>query len=426
MTDQPPLEPLQTPPFDPPPPVPPAPRRRDRAPAVIGVAVIVALLGGIAALYVTRDAGRSAAIITPTSTAPRPTTTEPVGPPTERELEDVVAEISAFVAEARQLEFDHAVKVDLLDDDAFSQRVRDDASADIEELDKIEGVLRALGLLAPDDDLADALASLLGDSVVGFYDPETDELVARGASITPYVRLTLAHELTHALDDQQFELDRPTLDEADDESGTGFSALVEGNALRIEDAYRETLTDDERRQADDEEARLGAGLDISSVPRVLTEIIAFPYAFGPALLDALVQDGGEERVNQAFTDPPITSEQVVDPQGWLSGRQDPIRVEPPVADGEIVDQGEIGFWGIVLLLEDELGQAEAVPLAEGWGGDWYVAWKRGDDTCVRGTIVMDSASDLGELVAGLEQWADAQPDAQIDATGDRVTYEACS
>ena len=75
--------------------------------------------------------------------------------------------------------------------------------------------------------------------VVGFYDPETDELVVRGAALTPYVRTTIAHELVHALDDQHLDLDRPEYDEADDEIGFGFSSVVEGNARRVENAYRE-------------------------------------------------------------------------------------------------------------------------------------------------------------------------------------------
>ena len=99
--------------------------------------------------------------------------------------------------------------------------------------------LEGLGLVEPDADLVESMRSLLGVGVVGFYDPETDELVVRGAALTPYVRTTIAHELIHALDDQHLDLDRPEYDEADDEVGFGFSSVVEGNARRIEDAYRD-------------------------------------------------------------------------------------------------------------------------------------------------------------------------------------------
>jgi len=75
--------------------------------------------------------------------------------------------------------------------------------------------------------------TLLTAGVVGFYDPETKQLVVRGTDTTPFTRRVLAHELTHALDDQHFDLNRQQLDKADDETGFGFSALVEGNARRV-------------------------------------------------------------------------------------------------------------------------------------------------------------------------------------------------
>jgi hypothetical protein len=430
VADRPPLEPMVEPPFDPPPPPPPIQPESNRLPAIVGLAVILALLASVLGIFLNRgddDSDTTASIPTTSTTDVAPSTTVDTTPPSKTEIADVVEEISAFVADARGLEYKHKVTVDLLDDAAFSDRVRKDAVDDLKSLEETEGVLRALGLLEKGVHLADALQQLLGDSVVGFYDPKTDELVVRGAAITPYVRLTLAHELTHALDDQHFELDRPDLDEADDETGTGFSALVEGNALRIEDEYRDTLTDDERQQADDEEARLGASIDLSSLPRVLPEIVAFPYAFGPGLLDALVAKGGEAEVNRAFDRPPMTSEQVIDPQSWISGDRAATELHPakPKADGKIIDQGVLGMWGIVLLLEDELGQQGAAPVAQGWGGDWYVAWERGDEVCVRNTLVMDTASDLDELASALDQWAAGQPDAEVEQADGSVTYTAC-
>ena len=392
--------------------------------AVVALLLVIALaLGGIAVVVRQDDADddRPSAVRREEST-----TTQPVGtPPTKDELDAVVADLSAFVAEVRGLEFAEPVPVTLLDDAAFTARVEQDAIEDIAELDETEGVLRALGLLEDGVDLAATLRQFLGAGVVGFYDPETGELVVRGAVITPYVRLTIAHELTHALDDQHFELDRPALDDADDESGAGFSALVEGNAVRVEDAFRATLSDEERQQAEAEEARLSANLDLSKLPRVVPELIAFPYAFGPTLVEALLEEGGEARVNRAFAEPPTTTEQVLDPASWLAHGEPAIDVAPPPADGEIFDQGVLGLWGIVLLLEDELGQVDAVQAARGWGGDWYVAWNQGDDVCVRTTFEMDSAEDLEELASGLEDWAVAQDDAELERTGDQLTLRSC-
>lgn len=398
--------------------------RRNPLVAVVAVLLVVALAVSGIAIVVRRDDD----VDERRSSAPRdetPTTQPPGAPPTKDELDAVVAELSAFVAEVRGLAFEAPVPVTLLDDAAFTARVEQDAIEDIAELDETEGVLRALGLLEDGVDLAATLRSFLGAGVVGFYDPETGELVVRGAAITPYVRLTIAHELTHALDDQHFELDRPALDEADDESGAGFSALVEGNAVRVEDAFRATLSDEEREQAEAEEARLSASLDLSKVPRVVPELIAFPYAFGPTLVQTLLEEGGEGRVDEAFSAPPTTTEQVLDPAAWLAHGEPPIEVAPPTAEGEVFDQGVLGLWGIVLLLEDEVGQRDAVEAARGWGGDWYVAWSQGDDVCVRATFQMDSADDLRQLASALDSWAVAQDDAEIERAGEQVTLRSC-
>ena len=404
--------------------------RRHRSPlvAVVAVLVVVALAVGGITIAIGRgddddDSSSSAGSTTSTSAAASTTT----GPPaTEAQIDSVVADISAFVAKARDLPFDHPVKVALLPDEAFGQRVAAEAVEDEKQLTETQDVLKALGLLEPGVSLRDTLTSFLEQGVVGFYDPKTDELVVRGAAMTPYVRITLAHELTHALDDQHFEIDRPDLDKADDERALAFSALVEGNALRIEDEYRSSLTKKERDQASAEEAKLGAGIDLAKIPRVVPELVGFPYIFGPGLVTAIAKAGGERAVDAAFGKPPVTSEQVVHPQDWLDGRATPLTVAPPKADGTVFDQGVLGFWGIYILVEQQVGQRDAAAAATGWGGDWYVAWKDADRTCVRASLEMDTPSELREVTSSLQDWAASQHDATVTTGRDAVGFTACS
>jgi hypothetical protein len=143
------------------------------------------------------------------------------------------------------------------------------------------------------------------------------------------------------------------------------------------------------------------------------------------MVGALADAGGEARVDEAFREPPVTSEQVIDASAWLAGDAEPVAVQPPDAPAEVFDQGVLGLWGIVLLLEDELGQPDAFAAAQGWGGDWYVAWREGDRTCVRNTFVMDTADDLRQLASGLEDWAAAQDDAEVDRAEASVTLTSC-
>jgi hypothetical protein len=355
-----------------------------------------------------------------------PSTTAPSGPVDEAELRQVVEDISAFVEEERGLEFREQVDVELASDDEFEQRLLEDFEEDVDEMERTDVLMTGFGLIDPDVDVVEAMRTLLGGGVVGFYDPETGELVVRGTGLTPYVRTTIAHELVHALDDQHFELDRPQYDDADDEVGFGFTALVEGNARRIENAYRESLTEEEQQQADEEEMTIGGNLDLSAIPFVMVAMLQAPYEVGPGFVEALLDDGEQPALDRAFDEPPRTSEQILHPDAYLGGEAR-AQVPHPRPGGEVVDQGVAGELLVQLVLTGAVSQGEAARAAEGWGGDWAVAWRDGDRSCVAMAIVGDTTSDTDELREAFGQWAETQGDATVSgASGAPVTVEACA
>lgn len=377
------------------------------------LAAVLLALGGV--LAVTGLGGDSAGDQLPDGT----TTTAP-----ERDLAEVVADVQAFVEAERDLEFLREVPVELLEDDEFEARLLEDAEEDRADAEEDERVLRALGLLEPGVDLYDVLLGFIGDAVVGFYDPEAGELVVRGGRFSPYARSTLAHELTHALDDQHFDLDRPEIEDGEDEAALAFQALVEGNALRVEAAYREEMSAADRLQAAFEEQRLAASIDVGDVPPVIPAIIGFPYQSGPAFVDALLGAGGNARVDEAFRTPPTTSEDILDPAGWLAGRE-VVEVPAPAAEGELLDDGVYGESTLVVTLEPVLGTQDATTAADGWGGDRFVAWGTPDGgACVRATIAMDTPADLEELTVALREWA-AERGARVQRAGGTVTFTSC-
>lgn len=415
------------------------PRRRGRTALAVVAAAVLTFAGvlGVAALSDEGDAGPSGAPAP--AAAPEPDVDEPAAPgePPEdgaggddvpasaAELEAVVEELSAEVAELRGRPFLAPVAVELLDGEAFTQRLLEDlAEEDAEQLARTGEALVAMGLLEPDTDLEQVLRSFLGEGVLGFYDPETGELVVRGAAVTPALRSTIVHELVHAHDDQHFELHRPEVDEADDERALAFAALVEGNALRVQQAWEATLSRGELAELLLEQLAAGAEVDLDDVPAVVVEQLQMPYLAGLAMVQALVEEGGEARVDEAFTDPPTTSEQVLHPERLLAGEGAQAVALPP-ADGEVLDQGAYGELMVRLTLESELDEDQAREAAEGWGGDAYVTWADGDATCVRSTFRMDTSRDLRELVAAWEAWAQAHGDAEVGAAPDAVTVTAC-
>lgn len=399
------------------------PRRRWPM-ALVGLVVIAALVAASALVRGASSGERDGDRAGGDGRAPATTAAEPA---TEAELTAAVSEISAFVAAQRGVEFLEPVTVELESEGDFQDRLLADFDEDAEELRQTEVFLEGFGLVDPEVDMVAAMRSLLGGGVVGFYDPETDELVVRGAALTPYVRTTIAHELVHALDDQHHDLDRPEYDEARDEIAFGFGALVEGNARRVENAYRESLTPEERDQADEEELALGGGIDVESIPLILIDLITAPYTLGEPLVEGLVGEGGEGLLDASLADPPRTSEQVLEPERYTA-REAAVDVPPPVVAGEVVDEGAIGELLVLLVLAEELGIDDARGAASGWGGDWGVAWRDGERSCVTATLVGDDGTDTDEMRRAFERWADAQDSARVDAAagGGPFTVESCS
>lgn len=348
---------------------------------------------------------------------------EPASP---EELQRAIDETSAFVAGERGLEFTEPVDVELADDEQFERRLLEDFDEEADELRDTQVFLQGLGLVEPDVDLVETMRTLLGAGVVGFYDPEDDELVVRGTALTPFVRTTLAHELTHALDDQHFDLHRPRYDDADDEIGFGFSAVVEGNARRVEDAYRNSLTDEEREAAALEELTTGGGVQPGEVPLVVVDLILAPYAWGEALVESLASEGGREAIDAALEAPPRTSEQVMDPAAYRS-REERVDVRPPEVPGEVVEDGVAGQLLLVLVLAEHLGMDDAQAAMDGWGGDWAVAWRDGDRPCVTLDLVGDTPGDTAEMEDAFQRWADAYGGAEVSAGPDGlVRVESCA
>ena len=332
----------------------------------------------------------------------------------------VVAELKAFVESARGLRFLEPVDVAVVDDAAFRRFLSGGTPTEQSDVDVAKGVLRALDLLDAADNQGPS-GELDPDTVAGFYDTETKELVVRGTRLTPFVRQVLVHELTHALDDQHFDLN-PSL--VDDEAALAFEALVEGTALVVESRYLASLPEAERHAAAAEEEATFGGGGAGRIPEIVIELGAFPYRDGPRLVAALLAAGGPARLDAAFRSPPVSSAEVLHPERFLDG---PGRAGVPrvVAEGRVVDEGVLGEVVLRLVLARSLPRDRAASAAAGWAGDRYVAWTAGGRTCLRATVVMDNAAEAAELAAGLRHWAGATVDP-VTTRPPAVTVTRCA
>jgi len=341
--------------------------------------------------------------------------------PADRALVDGLV---AFVEGERGLAFRRAPELEVLDAEGFAAALRDlPAEEAVDEPDlAVDGdslrILEAFGLLDAGFDLAD-LTEPADRGILGFYDPVRERISVLGPRLDPFTQSVVVHELTHALDDQHFDLRRRHLD-ADDDANDAFLALVEGNATRVEAAFVDSLDPQGRREV---EAR-SAELDVDpGLPRFFVRYASFPYAAGPGFVAAVLGDGGRARLDRAFAEPPETTEQILHPRAYLEGEGREAVADPP-ADGAVLARASFGELGLFLVLEESTGTAEAARAATGWGGDRYVAWRAGSAVCVRWDVAMDSRRDLRELAEAFAAVVADQPGATVEV-GTRLRYARC-
>src|SRR3954465_8908650 len=237
-----------------------------------------------------------------------------------------------------------------------------------------EEVLKLLGLLKPGVDLRKVSGTVFGQGVAGYYDPRTKHLrVVSGAQTTNrfLYEITLAHELTHALEDQRFKLDLES--SSSDDAGLATLALVEGSATAVMFTYGE--------QHFTSEQTLGGlfsslGQDTGALPPFIEAQLVFPYVAGQEFVKRLYAAGGWGVVDAAYRfRPPASSEQIMHPDKYLAVElPDKVRLQAsPGAGWHRVVGGTWGEWATGQLVSNEA--------ATGWGGDRYELWQRGSDGC---------------------------------------------
>ncbi len=339
-----------------------------------------------------------------------------------------VRDLVRFVERERRLEFDHPIPVEFLDDAAFVDALAVEETAEDLELDRFYADdLYALGLVGPDFDLTTAVEVLDAAGVSGFYDDETKEMKVRGRDLDDViVRATVVHELTHALQDQTFDF--AAMRTRAKTSGADFAAtaLIEGDATWIEEAYVATLP---RGQQDEYYAQyeLAAEPDAaaSSAPAV-DLLLSMPYTLGYSFVDYVRARGGSSGVDEAFEHAPPSDEQVVDPVAFVGDERPVPPPRPKLEEGEERRGGadEIGVVQLFVVLAARLDPRVALEAATGWKGDTYVGYSKGEVPCIRAAISTDGARDARQLVAALKTWAGADA-VSIERRQAAVHLDAC-
>ena len=344
-----------------------------------------------------------------------PPGSEPVPP--EGPTPEAIAEVQRAVEDLRGLTFtervvaDSATRAELVDglEESF------DYSYPEELLERRSLAWQTIGVIPPRTSIRDELERFASGQVIGYYDTLTGELVFIGTDDpSPYERVTLAHELTHAIDDQNFGLERidGLITSCRDEAASAAIALVEGNATFFMTAYAF------RYLSTEEQLSLGqeAGGEQPQVAPFIEDQQIWPYTAGQGFVTALSNDGGIDAIDEAFRDPPISTEQILHPERYPNDVPTPVDVEdlaPALGEGwEDLDVQEVGEGWLLLALRLRLDDALAEEAATGWDGGIYRAWTDGRDVAVVLSTVWDSPEDAAAFADAMGEWTAASPDGQ--------------
>jgi hypothetical protein len=270
-----------------------------------------------------------------------------------------------------------------------------------------ELTLKRLGMPPANFHLRSFLVRLLAEQVAGYYDPRTRQFYLADWLDLDVQKPVIAHELTHALQDQHFDLRRfERWPKHESDAELAAHALVEGDATLTMFQY---VRRDLRRQLAMFRSLLGGGSGSTEVydsaPRVVRESLIFPYSQGSTWVDVVYERGGWELVSAAYKRLPASTEQILHPEKYFAGEA-PVRVNLRDISRQLgrnwrmADHDVNGEWGFYLLLDEFLKSNEVSRRAAGgWGGDRYALFlgPKETDALVTLKTIWDTERDAEEF-----------------------------
>jgi hypothetical protein len=260
-----------------------------------------------------------------------------------------------------------------------------------------EVTLKRLGLVPANFSLRPLIVRLLTEQVAGYYDPKEQQFHLADWIDVDGQKPIMAHELTHALQDQHFNLRRfEKWPKGDSDAELATHALIEGDATLAMTLY---VSSDRARALTFLKSFLTAetsSQELDKAPRALRETLLFPYQEGLTWTRSLYQNGGWATVSRAFKTLPQSSEQILHPPKYFI-HEAPVKVSLPDLQPSLgrgwrrIEADVNGEWSFYLILDEFLKSAStSKQAAAGWAGDRYATY---ENTSGQTTYVSLSAWD---------------------------------
>lgn len=256
------------------------------------------------------------------------------------------------------------------------------------EISRYTKILETLGFVPKGFDLARVYIDLLNEQVLGFYDPETKKLYMVVESdpnkLTPLVKFTAEHELTHGVQDQVFDLKKfrptaaPGTTEWNDDKDYALTALIEGDATQSQLLWIQggNLSSNELQDMLKDINNVTSS-ELDKAPLILKDTLTFPYEAGANFVQQLYKNGGWAAVDKAFRDyPPQSTSQIINFDKYQN-RKEPVAVQLPNTlqilggDWKTLGINTMGELQTRIWLEAAQANDKAKAGAKGWAGDRY-------------------------------------------------------
>ncbi|MGB9245979.1 MAG: hypothetical protein WCC03_21725 [Candidatus Acidiferrales bacterium] len=274
--------------------------------------------------------------------------------------------------------------------------------------------LEAFGLIPKDFPLDSFMLDVLTDQVAGLYDPKAKEFYIADWIPADEQRAVMSHELTHALEDQSFHID-PWIKAArpNDDAELAREAVSEGSALAAMVDY--TLRDQQVsvRDLPDVALLIRSGAveemdkdpNLAKAPGYIRDELLFPYLAGTSFSQQFLKahDGWKD-LNLLFKDPPVSTQQILHPQMYLTNVK-PAAVTLPEwkglvpSDWKLLEENVLGEFGLQEVLKQFLGQDRADTLSAAWAGDRYALFEdpKTKETSLVFRLVLDNTEDAARF-----------------------------
>jgi hypothetical protein len=264
------------------------------------------------------------------------------------------------------------------------KKMKEDKNPDKRYAD--QKTMEKFGLLPKDYPLDQVLIKVLTEQIAGLYDPDGQEFFISDWTALADQHMVMSHELTHALQDQHFHIDKWTgAAKPNDDAELARDAVIEGSAMAAMIDYQLGGKASIRDLGEFDPSMLMGDVDtspeLSKAPRILQDELLFPYLAGIKFSQQVLKtSNGWPDFYKVFDNPPTSTQQVLHPELYFQGVNPP-KIRMPDTKGFLsvdwkkLEENNMGEFGVQEILKQFLPKDRATSLAATWSGDRYALFE---------------------------------------------------